>query len=120
LASAEAARAIFANPYTVGLSAGLLQRAGRTAESEALRQGIQPGSPQEPPAMTYFYLGAGDIDQSVIWATRAIDAGFAMLTNMFVHPLGPTLTQARAWPELKQRLNLPDSAWVEAPAVRLR
>jgi TolB-like protein/Tfp pilus assembly protein PilF/predicted Ser/Thr protein kinase len=120
LASVEAARAISANPYTIGLNAGLLQRAGRTSESDALRQGIQPGSAHEPPAMTYFDFGAGDIEQAATWATRAIDAGFAMLPNMFASPFEAQLSQARSWPELRQRLNLPESAWAEPPAVGLR
>ena len=54
--------------------------------------------------MTYFHFGAGDIEQAVTWATRAIDAGFAMLPNMFVSPFEAQLSQARGWPGLRHAI----------------
>ena len=95
LASAERALSIAQHPVTIGLVAGLLHRAGATARSEALLQPIDADSTGRLPAMTGFYFACGDFDQSVAWAVKALDQGFAMLPIMFVFPFERVVEMVR-------------------------
>jgi serine/threonine-protein kinase len=105
-AAAEKASAIFPSPFVTGVLAGLRAEDGDSLSvADRLRDTL--GGDTAPVALACFHLVRGDIDATVDWTGKAVDAGHAMFMNFSVRPFEPLLRSSPAWPGLLQRLNLP-------------
>jgi serine/threonine-protein kinase len=105
----ENAAAIMRHPYTVGALAGVLQGTPGRAQSEVLLGQMPPHSPEHSVALATFHLVRSEFNEAVHYVDKAVNQGYAFVTNFIVYPYARVLRGAAGWPALMTQLNLPPS-----------
>ena len=76
--------------------------------SGTLHRQVPAGSPGASVALACCHLVCRQVDRAVEQAGKALDEGYTMTTNMFIHPFERLLSQSPGWPALMLKLNLPE------------
>jgi tetratricopeptide (TPR) repeat protein len=97
------------SPYSIGLMAGVLTKAGETEKAEGLLASLRGDAHGGPVGLACYHLVLGEIDRAVEWAGKAVEQRFPAVIPMVIRPFEPLLRQSAGWPALLKKMNLPEA-----------